>query len=102
VRTFDQSPTLTPNPNPTPYSLTLNSNPFDESLRISEYLFSYLTSFQTFQVAALFDHWDTKSEVEGGGFEAHVSSVCSFYQSQRDAFLSAADAHLQGLAEWNR
>jgi DNA-binding transcriptional MocR family regulator len=54
------------------------------------------------QVSALFDHWEASSDIEGGGFEAHVSSVCNFYKSQRDAFLNAADTHLTGLAEWNR
>eukprot|EP00729_Bicosta_minor_P000409 gene409-15879_t len=44
----------------------------------------------------LMQHWGTD------GFEAHVKSVCAFYQAQRDAFLASADKHLTGLAEWTR
>jgi len=34
------------------------------------------------------------------GFAAHVDSVQTFYASQRNAMLEAAERHLTGLAEW--
>ncbi|KAJ3076370.1 hypothetical protein HK102_005429 [Quaeritorhiza haematococci] len=34
------------------------------------------------------------------GFLTHVDEVANFYLEKRDAFLKAADKHLQGVAEW--
>ena len=44
----------------------------------------------------LMQHWGED------GFNAHVKTICDFYQGQRDAFLAACDKHLTGLADWTR
>lgn len=41
-----------------------------------------------------------REQGDGEGLERHLRFVCDFYRKQRDAFLVAADRHLQGLAEW--
>ena len=55
-------------------------------------------------VLALLRHWGAGESVTGGlgGFDAHVRSVARFYETQCDAFLSSAETHLAGLAEWTR
>ena len=47
-------------------------------------------------VSKMFDFW-------GGtkGFLNHCDEVATFYKSQRDAFVNAADKHLKGLVEFN-
>jgi len=45
---------------------------------------------------ALLRRWGTE------GWDRHVESVCSFYRSQRDAFLNSAEKHLTGLVEWTK
>lgn len=35
------------------------------------------------------------------GWHHHLAIIQSFYKTQRDAIVQAADTHLQGLAEWN-
>lgn len=53
-------------------------------------------------VAALLEHMAAGHGGEvHAGFAAHMRGVASFYESQRDAFMRAADTHLTGLAEWS-
>jgi kynurenine/2-aminoadipate aminotransferase len=42
----------------------------------------------------LLEHWGAQ------GLDEHARSVAKFYCNRRDVLLSAADRHLNGLAEW--
>eukprot|EP01027_Heterolobosea_sp_BB2_P012194 GEZU01017689.1.p1 GENE.GEZU01017689.1~~GEZU01017689.1.p1 ORF type:complete len:267 (+),score=96.48 GEZU01017689.1:158-958(+) len=45
--------------------------------------------------SSLLKHWGVD------GFLQHIKSMQQFYRQKRDAFLSLAEKHLTGLAEWN-
>lgn len=53
-------------------------------------------------VAAIFDAWAARHGGDAvAGFAAHMRGVADFYRQRRDVFVTSAERHLSGLAEWS-